>query len=94
MMMMMQVKDARSGPGLKSMTRIKSRQVCGDVDLLMSHDCDAAKHQSVSRGIAAGHMHCNSTGGTTKPRSASERSAGSLLRNSSSMFIDSDYWTP
>ena len=83
----LQVKDARSGPGLKSMTRIKSRQVGSEVaaDYVASRVCDVAtvKHRSESPRDAKLHT-------------VSSRSAGSLYRigNSSSMFIDSDYWTP
>lgn len=82
-----QVKDARSGPGLKSMNRIKSRQVGSEItaDYVASRVCDVtmAKHHSGSPGGAKLH-------------SVGSRSAGSLYRinNSSSMFIDSDYWTP
>lgn len=82
-----QVKDARSGPGLKSMSRIKSRQVGSEItaDYVASRICDVtmAKHRSDSQGGAKLH-------------SVGSRSAGSLYRigNSSSMFIDSDYWTP
>jgi len=83
----LQVKDARSGPGLKSMSRIKSRQVGGDVtaDYLPSpaYDVTMAKY-------------CSSSPGGAKLNSLGSRSAGPLYRigNSSSMFIDSDYWTP
>lgn len=83
----LQVKDARSGPGLKSMTRIKSRQVGSEAaaDYVASRVCDVTtvKHRSDSPGGAKLH-------------SVGIRSAGSLYRigNSSSMFIDSDYWTP
>ena len=73
-----QVKDARSGPGLKSMTRIKSRQVLTDADYIC--DVPATQHDSPE----GAKLH------------AANRSAALLSRNnySSSMFIDSDYWTP
>ena len=85
-----QVKDARSGPGLKSMNRIKSRQIFSDSDYVTSRDCDMSRITTNSPGGVA-RITTNSPGG------ANDRRAVSLLRNksgTSSMFIDSDYWTP
>ena len=77
------MKDARSGPGLKSMSRIRSRQQLNDNNDLITD----------TQSPGGAKLYSQSPGGA-KLHTAADRSVGSLLRNSSSMFIDSDYWTP